>query len=198
MIRNTMVATVLTVSLVLGGCSGIFKADTTQLDVDATTVIENARGECYKSDSISSEGMTAMEYSLALANRGLRDVALAATGKPKCEGVVNVYNSQIAEVKAKTGMVTSVTHSVVTGSITAIGIGVAGDVLKTGFEQAGDNNTLSMGDSNTVTDGQTKSEVVQETHATAITSEGGTATPTVGSPVATVQPKEEPEVILDE
>jgi hypothetical protein len=126
----------------------MFKAKTSVNDVAATTSITLAQEECYRSDWIDPAGLTASEYGIIVANQSLRDVALASMGRSKCS-VVTVYDSQIAEVEAKTSMVTGSLKSIagvaINGiySMTAVAIV---DKAGASFETSGDEASIAFVD----------------------------------------------------
>jgi len=136
------ITSVLVIGTLMTGCisGNFFKAETSLNDVSVTTSITLAQEECYRSDQILRGDMTSDQYLVAVALKGLRDVALSAQGKPKCE-ITTVYDSQIAEVEAKTGMVTggveAIAGVVTNGIIGASVVGLVGnsgnDYKTTGF-----------------------------------------------------------------
>ena len=111
------------------GCvsGNLFKADTSLNDVAVTASLAMAQEECYRSDAIVQGNMSASEYALALAIKGLSDAAL---DEPKCS-VTTVYDSQIAEVKAKTDMVSggveAIAGVITNGIIGASVVGLVGN-----------------------------------------------------------------------
>lgn len=133
----------LLVGTLMTGCIEGFslKSTTTDADVQATQAITLAQSDCYKSDKIERGDMSAAEYGLLLANQAMRDMYLGSIGKPKC-AVTTVYESQIAEVESKTGMVNGVVgavSSVATNGI--IGASVVGLVGNSGNRY----NTTGLG-----------------------------------------------------
>jgi len=124
------------IGILMTGCIADFsmKSATSINDIAATTSIALAQEECYRSDKIDRGDMSSMEYGILVANQNLRDVALAAMGKEKCK-IVTVYDSQIAEVEAKTGMVNGVVGAVASVATNGIiGASVVGLVGNSGNE----------------------------------------------------------------
>lgn len=137
---------ILIVSMVLMvGCS---KTQLTQTDLTMSEKQAEATKACHEARKIDFTGVDKEAVPYILMSRQFSDALLAVTGNEPCK-TTNAFDVQIAEVNAKNGALEK-------------GLGVAGnvgmffigaDVLKTGFEAAGD--TFSASDQGSVGVSQT-------------------------------------------
>jgi len=154
---------ILALCIALTGCSA---RKVTEIDLEAHRSTEIAKEACYKSRALDLIGIPLEAIGYVVMSKNFSDTLLAISGNDPCS-TTNLFDAQIAEVKAKNATVTSSLSSItdltkwglgfwastewVSSIASAGGIVFSGDgnqINQDSFNTAGNENSITTGDVN--------------------------------------------------